>query len=154
MMLIQVGFGRFTQDTLTCGRCAGSGIEPGTRDGTCMFCGGDARRLWPKLYTYSAPEGTQLWQHVRVPTPRGPQDATVLELGSDYDSGTIKSIILPPPGTMECPGCGRPDVSRQMVCCAPCWRRVPQSLKSDLQAVATAGGTFGEIRRWLKVNPS
>lgn len=61
-----------------------------------------------------------------------------------------------PPDQMACPGCDV-MVSRRLIACGPCWKRVPGELKAHLSA--TAPGTFGrarvvrEMRIWLRANP-
>lgn len=62
-----------------------------------------------------------------------------------------------PPKTMACPGgCGA-EVSRALVACGPCWRRVPTGLRDAIYVHRT--GTWGRmraigaVRAWFKANP-
>lgn len=61
-----------------------------------------------------------------------------------------------PPTTMNCPGCGKPDVPRALVACAPCWRQVPDEIVRQINR--TKPNTFGRVRavgdarNWLKAN--
>lgn len=61
-----------------------------------------------------------------------------------------------PPTTMDCPGCGKPNVSRALVACKPCWLGVPQALK--VAVLRTPAGGMNRIRaiiavrEWLKEN--
>lgn len=60
------------------------------------------------------------------------------------------------PTTMDCPGCGRPGVSRALVACAPCWRRLPGDLVRGINRSTV--GTFGRVRAvaacrdWFRAN--
>ena len=56
--------------------------------------------------------------------------------------------------TMDCPGCGKPNVSRALVACPPCWFSLPSELKAAVYAfkIGTVGRmrAVGVCRNWLK----
>jgi len=58
--------------------------------------------------------------------------------------------------TMDCPGCGKPEVSRALVACRSCWRQVPHNLQQAVYTfkVGTVGRVraVGAVRAWLKAN--
>lgn len=58
-----------------------------------MFCAGRPIPL-PQAYTYDAPDGTELWSTVHVPSQSSifPKIATVVALTSDY-AGEVKSAL-------------------------------------------------------------
>jgi hypothetical protein len=159
MKKVQVVYGRYTALDTVCKRCEGHGKDPTATQSPCLFCGGSGVVVenLGRPYTYLAPDGTKLWDVMLADAAGGTKHVTVVSLTSRYD-GPCKEAYPLPPTTMDCPGCGQPEVSRKLVACGRCWRLVPQHLKTQLRALPTTGATFGRVRivgqmrNWLKEN--
>lgn len=159
MIKVQVVFGRYTALDTVCQRCTGSGKDPTATQSPCVFCGGSGVVVenLGRAYTYLAPDGTKVWDVMQADAAGQTRQVTVISLTSPYD-GPCKEAYPLPPTTMDCPGCGQPEVSRKLVACGRCWARVPQHLKTQLRGAEAQPGTFGRVRivmqmrAWLKEN--
>lgn len=159
MIRVQVVYGRYTALDTVCRRCGGKGKDPTATQSACVFCGGSGVVVenLGRPYTYLAPDGTKLWEHMQADAGGQTELVTVVSLTSPYE-GACKEAYPLPPTTMDCPGCGQPEISRKLVACGRCWARVPGHLKTQLRALPTGGATFGrmrivgQMRTWLKEN--
>lgn len=157
MIRAQVVYGAYTALDTVCKRCGGTGTEGSAM--ACFYCGGSGVvvETLGRAYTYLVPEETKLWDQLMTDAAGQTKRVTVVSLTSSY-KGPCKEAYPLPPTTMDCPGCGQPEISRKLVACGRCWARVPDHLKIQLKALPTSGPTFGrmrivgQMRNWLKDN--
>jgi hypothetical protein len=100
MRKVQVIFGTHAELDFQCGRCSGTGFEPGGMImGRCRFGCQAGKVGLPWAYTYAVPKDMptpNLWDPVWVPDGSNasgfPKTATVVALTSDYD-GPVTELI-------------------------------------------------------------